>query len=175
MRITAAPSRERGNPRGAVAIVASLFTVAFVILMLPRDREPPRVAALPAHPHGVITAFAIPATADQPAIRATLPPAMHATNAPVAIPHATPIVEIPSADLEAILTFSDPVAELPVLAAKPLLAAGTPGAMVMSPPAIEADGDDVISTAFRQTGAAVLLAFRKTGEGVKTAFTSIPW
>ena len=174
MRITAVPSRERGNPRGALAIVASIFAVAAVTALLPRDREPARVAALPAHPHGVMTAFAIPATADQPAIRATLPPAVHATNAPVAIPHATR-VEIPSADVDVILTFSHPVAELPVLAAKPLLGAGTPGAMVMSPPAIEADGDDVISTAFKQTGAAVLLAFRKTGEGVKTAFTSIPW
>jgi hypothetical protein len=34
----------------------------------------------------------------------------------------------------------------------------------MSPPALEADGDHAISTAFRQTGPAVRLALRKTGE-----------
>jgi hypothetical protein len=173
MRITAAPSREKGNPRGALAIVASMFTVALVIAMLPRDREPVRVGTLQAHPHAMIIALAAPATAVQPAIPAMMPPA---TRAPIAIvPLAeAPVVEMQSPDVTSIFTFSAPVADLPVLPATPLLAAGTPDAM-MSPPAIEADGDDVISTAFKQTGAVVRLAFRKTGEGVKTAFTSIPW
>ena len=174
MRITAAPSRERGNPRGAVAIVASLFTVAFVILMLPRDREPTRVVELSARPHGMISVFVTPVTEDQPAILTLPPPLAPATVASLPDSHATPVVEVDGPEADAILTFSAPVADLPLLTARPLAAAGMPDAM-MSPPAIEADGDDVISTAFRQTGAAVRLALRKTGEGVKTAFTSVPW
>jgi hypothetical protein len=174
MRITAAPSRERGNPRGALAIVASLFTVALVIALLPRDREPVRVGTLQAHPHAVMIALAAPATAVQPAIPAMLPPATPAPIATVPLADAAPVVEMQSPDVTSIFAFSTPVADPPVLPATPLLAAGTPDAM-MSPPAIEADGDDVFSTAFKQTGAAVRLALRKTGEGVKTAFTSIPW
>lgn len=173
MRITPAPSRERGNPRGAVAIVASLFTVAFVIAMFPRDREPTGVAVLSARPHGMISAFVTPVAAEQPAIPRVRPPAVHASGAPPR-PHPTPVAENEGPAAEAIFTFNAPAADLPLLAARPWPAAGMPDAM-MSPPAIEADGDHVISTAFRQTGAAVLFAFRKTGEGVKTAFTSIPW
>jgi hypothetical protein len=174
MSITAAPSRERGNPRGALAIVASLFTVAFVIAMLPRDREPVRIGTLQAHPHAMMIALAAPVTAVQPAIPAMLPPATPAPIATVPLADAAPVVEMQSPDVTSIFAFSAPVADLPVLPATPLLAAGMPDAM-MSLPAIEADGDDLISTAFKQTGAAVRLAFRKTGEGVKTAFTSIPW
>lgn len=173
MRITAAPSREGGNPRGAVAIVASLFTVAFVIAMLPRDRGPTGGVVLAALPHGMMSALVTPVTAEQPAIRGVPPPAVHASGAPP-LPQPTPLGENEGPGAEAIFTFSAPVADLPLLAARPWPAAGMPDAM-MSPPAIEADGDHVISTAFRQTGAAVLFAFRKTGEGVKTAFTSIPW
>ena len=176
MKITAARSRESGNPRGAVAIVASLFTVAFVIAMLPRDREPNPATVLAARPHGVLIALSAPAVADQPAFVEASPAVAPETREPLPPVAASPgpIVETASAAIDPIFTFSAPVAELPVLPARPLLAAGTPDAM-MSPPAVAADGDHVLSTAFRQTGAAVRLAFRKTGEGVKTAFTSIPW
>ena len=172
--MTAAPSPERGNPRGALAIVASLFTVAFVIAMLPRDREANRVVLLSARPHVMVSTLATPVTAAQPAIAATLLRARPASIAPMQVAEAAPIVEMQSSRMEPIVTFTASIAELPVLPATPLLAAGTPEAM-MSPPDLETDGDHVISTAFRQTGAAVRLAFRKTGEGVKTAFTSIPW
>jgi hypothetical protein len=174
MRITALPSRERGNPRGALAVVASLFGVAFVIAILPRDREPSRVIALTAHPHEMMSAFATSAIADEPVIPTLLLPPAHSKRSPPPFAHATPVVEMQSPDVTSIFTFSAPVADLPLLPATPLVAAGTPDAM-MSPTTIEADGDDIISAAFKQTGAAVRLAFRKTGEGVKTAFTSIPW
>jgi hypothetical protein len=154
--------------------VASLFTVAFVIATLPRDREPTRVVELSARPLSVMSPLATTPAADQPAIVASAVPAVSATGAPLTLPPPTPVVEIDEVGADAIFTFSAQLAELPVLPSKPLAAAGTPD-VVMSPPALEADGDHVISTAFRQTGAVVILALRKTGEGVKTAFTSVPW
>lgn len=153
--------------------MASLFTVAFVIAILPRDREPTAVVVLAARPHGIMSMLVTPVTAEQPVIPGVPPPAVRASGAPP-LPQPTSLVENEGAGAEAIFTFSAPVADPPLLAARPWPAAGIPDAM-MSPPAIEADGDHVISTAFRQTGAAVLLALRKTGEGVKTAFTSVPW
>jgi hypothetical protein len=148
--------------------------VAFVIATLPRDREPTRVVELSARPHIVMSALAAAVAPDQPAIFASAMPAAPAPAAPLTLPPETPVVEIDEVGAEAIFTFSAQIVDLPVLASTPLVAAGTPD-VIMSPPALEADGDHAFSTAFRQTGAVVMLALRKTGEGVKTAFTSVPW
>ena len=160
---------DQGKPAAALAIIASIFAIAFVIKLLPPAT---RQALLP-----VVVQQTLPYRALQiwstipegvPSVAAAARPAFALrASARQALPserQALPVATTP--DLQ--LTFDDDPGDVPLIPSTPLMPVALP--MASAPVHAEIDiSDSLLALPFTKTGSALRVAFLKTGSAIKAA------